>query len=195
MRKILIILGLILLTKIAFSQQIPSFELTKNGIASIEVKVDSLNASELYKRTLSWIQEFYKDEKNVSKTEIANQKIKIGGVKKNAWHYATTDMTIQYDVEYTLNIDFEYNKMIISCELGKTWDYSSGKVANSYFIDYRKIWKENGELHKIYKEAKPGIDQMMNELSHSLITYLKDYPEIESHNRTEKVQAVGKTKS
>jgi hypothetical protein len=189
------ILFLILLTNIAFAQQITSFELTKNGVAPILVSVDSLSASELYKRTHLWIQEFYKDQKNVLKTDVQNQKIKIDGLKKNAWFYTTADVTIQYDVEYSCYIDFEDNKLIMAFEFGKTWDHTDGKAANSYSIDYRKIWKESGEVHKIYKEAKPGVDQLMNELTYSLINYLKDYSDTDNNSKSDKGRTIHKTKS
>ena len=81
----------------------------------------------------------------------------------------------------------------MSFELGNTWN-TTEQGSFSYFIDYRKIWKENGEIHKIYKEAKPGLDQMMNDISHSLVNYLKDYSENESISKKEKLR-ISKTKS
>ncbi len=189
------ILGFILLTNIAFAQQITSFELTKSGVAPILITVDSLSASELYNRTHHWIQDYYKDQRNVLKTDVQNQKIKIDALQKNAWFYTSADVIIQYDVEYSCYIDFEDNKLALAFEFGKTWDHTEGKVANSYSIDYRKIWKESGEVHKIYKEAKPGMDQLMNELSHSLINYLKDYSDTENNSKSDKGRPVHKTKS
>ena len=189
----LIILGLILLAKVSSAQQIPSFEITKNGIAPVVITVDSLSAHALYKKTLHWSHDYYKDRKNYLKAEVANQKINIDGLKRNVWHYTSADITTQYDVEYTLSIDIEDKKIVMSFELGKTWD-TTEKGSFSYFIDYRKIWKENGEIHKIYKEAKPGLDQMMNDISHSLVNYLKDYSENESISKKEKLR-ISKTKS
>jgi hypothetical protein len=183
-----------LLANVMVAQQIPSFELTKNGVAPIVITVDSLNANELYKRTQSWVHEYYKDQKKALKTDVENQKILVDGTKKNAWFYASAGLTIQYDVEYTLYLDFQDKKINMWFELGKTWDHSEGKEANSYFIDYRKIWKENGEFHKIYKEAKPGIDQMMNEISHELVNYLKDYIEITQNTKNEKTKLWNKIK-
>jgi len=193
MRKICLI-GLILISKIAFSQQLTSFQLTKNGVSPIVVSVDSLDAAKLYQRTMHWVQEYYKENNNAIRMDVPNQKLQVGGIKKNAWQYTSSDLSIQYDVEYILMIDFEDNRMKLAIELGKTWDHTQGKDANSYFIDYRKIWKENGEVHKIYKEAKPGIDQMMNGLSYSLIDYLKDYSEPEVQNKGEKSRILSKIK-
>lgn len=193
-RTIYIVFSFILIANITIAQQIQSFELTKNGIAPIVITVDSLNAIELYKRTQSWVHEYFKDQKNALKTDVENQKILVDGTKKNAWFYTSTGLTTQYDVEYTLFLDFQDNKINMSFELGKTWDHTEGKEANSYFIDYRKIWKESGELHKIYKEAKPGIDQMLNEISYELVNYLKDYTEIAQNPKNEKGKIWSKIK-
>lgn len=193
-RTFFIVFSFIFLAHISVAQQIPSFELTKNGVSPIVITVDSLNAIELYKRTQSWVHEYYKDQKKALKTDVENQKILVDGTKKNAWFYASTGVTIQYDVEYTLFLDFQDNRIKMAIELGKTWDHTEGKEANSYFIDYRKIWKESGELHKIYKEAKPGIDQMMNEISYELVNYLRDYTEIAQNNKSEKMKIRNKIK-
>lgn len=193
-RNIYILFYFLLLSNITVAQQIPSFELTKNGVSPIVITVDSLPASELYKRTQHWVLDYYKDQKNALKTDVENQKILVDGTKKNAWFYASTGITIQYDVEYTLFLEFQDNKINMSFELGKTWDHTEGKEANSYFIDYRKIWKESGELHKIYKEAKPGIDQMMNDISYALVNYLEDYTEIAQNNKNDKGKTRNKVK-
>lgn len=190
----IIIVSFILFAKITIAQQIPSFELTKTGIAPVIITVDSLSTSELYKMTLSWVYEYYKDQKKALKTDVENQKIQVEGIKKNAWFYAGSDVTTHYDVEYVLYIDFDENKMILTFELGKTWNQGPEKVANSYFIDYRKIWKENGEVHKIYKEAKPGIDHMTNEISEALVNYLREFYENANINKNEKGRIFSKTK-
>jgi Domain of unknown function (DUF4468) with TBP-like fold len=193
-RTLYILFSFILLSSNTLAQQIPSFELTKNGVSPIVITVDSLNASELYKRTQHWVLDYYKDQKNALKTDVENQKILVEAKKKNAWFYASTGISIQYDVEYTLFLEFQDKQISISFELGKTWDHSEGKEANSYFIDYRKIWKESGEVHKIYKEAKPGIDQMMNEISYEIVNYLKDYTEVAQNNKNEKGKIWNKIK-
>ena len=62
----------------------------------------------------------------------------------------------------------------MSIEFGKTWDQSSGKGVQSFDLNYTKIWKNDGELHKVYKDTKYGIDEMMNEFSNSLVNYMKE---------------------
>lgn len=170
----LVLVCFILLTKITSAQQIPPFELTKDGVEPIVVVVDSLNARQLYMKTLNWIQENYKNPSEVLKVDIKNEKVRIEDIKNNVWFYRNPDTTFYYDVEYLFNVNFEDNKIRISFEFGNTWNRSAQYVTHSYCINYKKLWKQNGEVHDIYKETKPGIDQMMNELSLSLINYLRD---------------------
>ena len=170
----LLLVSFMLLSKITSAQQIPPFELTKDGIEPIVIIVDSLNASQLYRKTLNWIQENYKNPREVLKVDLKNEKVRIEDIKKNVWFYSISDTTFYYDVEYFFNVNFEYNKISMSFDFGNTWNRSAQYVTHSYRINYKKLWKQNGEVHPIYKETKPGIDQMMNELSLSLINYLRD---------------------
>ena len=167
------LLGFILLLKITYAQPVPPFELTKDGVEPIIVTVDSLTASQLYMKTLNWIKEYYKTPVNALKVDNKNEQVKIEHIDNNTWYYNTPDTTFYYVVEYFFYVDFEDNKIRMSFEFGNTWNRSEYGT-HSYCINYKKLWKQNGEVHTIYKETKPGIDQLMNELSLSLISYLKD---------------------
>lgn len=164
----------ILASRITSAQDTPQFALTKDGVEPIVVIVDSLNASQLYKKTLHWIQENYKNPLEVLKIDIKNENVRIADIKNNVWFYRNQDTTFYYDVEYVFNVNFEDNKIRLSFEFGNTWNRSAQYVPHSYCINYKKLWKQDGEVHDIYKETKPGIDQMMNEISFSLINYLRD---------------------
>jgi len=170
----LLLLLFFLVSEISGAQSIPQFELTKDGVKPIVVMIDSLNADQLYTKTLRWIHEYFKNAQDVLKIDIKNDKLRIEDTKQNVWFYRMPDTTLYYDVEYLLSINFEDNKIRISFDFGNTWNRSDKYVTHSYCINYKKLWKENGEIHPIYKDTKHGIDQMMNELSISLINYLRD---------------------
>lgn len=170
----LLLVSFIFLSEITSAQHIPQFELTKDGIEPIVVTVDSLNARQLYKKALNWVKENYKNPVEVLKVDVKNEKVRIEDIKKNVWFYRIPDTTFFYDVEYLFNVDFEDNKIRMSFDFGNTWNRSAQYATHSYCINYKKLWKQDGEVHDIYKETKPGIDQMMNELSLSLINYLRD---------------------
>ena len=148
---------------------LPKFELLPNGVQPIVITIDSSNAKELYKKTLNWVQETYKNPEKVLKTNIENEKIRVDGFKDNVWNFQNKLMGVNvwYDVEYSFNIDFKDNKMRMSFTFGDT--YSDGVKST---IDYNHIYKENGELYKTCKNTPEGMNQMMNELSLSLYNYL-----------------------
>lgn len=148
---------------------IPKFDLNKDGVAPIVLSFDTLKVNVLYKQTLNWIQETYKNPEKVLKANVENEKIRIDGIKMNAWFYKGMGTTIWYDVEYSFYIEFKDNKMRLSFSFGDTW---TGGTKS--YVDYSKLYKENGELYKMYKNTKSGMDQMMNELSISLYKYLKE---------------------
>lgn len=168
------LLGFILAVQIASAQHTPEFALTKDGVEPIVVTLDSLNANQLYKKTINWIHETYKNPSEVIKVDIKNEKVRIEDIKKNVWFYSTPDTTFYYDVEYLFSVNFEDNKIRMSFDFGNTWNRSAQFVPHSYCINYKKLWQQSGEVHPIYKETKPGIDQMMNEIALSLINYLRD---------------------
>jgi hypothetical protein len=185
--KNIILLALILLSKIAFSQEIPPLELTKNGVEPIVVTIDNLTDNELQLKTLNWIQEYYLIEqpetysKGIIKTDILNGTIRIIAIKKNAWSYESDGIKTHYDVEYFLLVNCEDNKINISVDFGNTWSQGKG-VSQSTAVNYKNLWKENGEVHKVFKDTKQGIDHMMNELAFSLVNYLRD--DINQNNRS-----------
>ena len=153
----------------ASKSNIQKFELTKDGVKPIILVFDSLTAPTIYKKTLNWVQETYKNPSEVLKTNIENEKIRVDGIKKNVWFYKGMGMKIFYDVEYSFYVEFKDGKAKLSFTFGNTWN--EGK---SSYVDYTKIYKENGDVYSMYKETKPGMELMMNELALSFFKYVKE---------------------
>ena len=61
----------------SFAQEIPKLKLTPSGVEAIVVSVDSLKADYLYKKSINWVQETYKNPEKVLKAKIENEKIRI----------------------------------------------------------------------------------------------------------------------
>ena len=161
-------LGFLLMSLSCVSQEMAKFELTKDGVAPIVVNIDSSKAEAIYKKTLNWVQESYKTPKEALKTNIENEKIRVDGFKKNAWYYKSLGVTNSYDMEYSFEIEFKDNKIRLTYSPGQFWA-DNQKV----LYDYKTFFKSSGELKSAYKEAKPSLEQSMNELALSLYTYLK----------------------
>lgn len=151
-----------------YSQNIEKFELTKEGVKPVVIEFDSLNASQLYTKAMNWVQETYKNPEVVLKTKIENEKLRVDGISKAAWFYKGMGMTMYYDVEYSFHIEIKDEKVRLSFTFGNTW--GDGK---SSYLDYTKLWKEDGEFYRMYRDTKPGMDKMMNDLSLSFYTYMK----------------------
>jgi hypothetical protein len=151
-----------------FGQEIPKFELTKDGVQPIIVSIDSFNAQTIYKKTINWVKENYKNPKEVLKADIENESVRIDGFKKNAWFYKSLGMKQEYDMEYSFSIDIKDNKIRLTFTIGQFWG-DNKKTA----YDYTTFFKKDGELRGAYKDAKPSLEESMNELVSSLYNYIK----------------------
>ena len=166
--KHLLITVFVLTSFIGYSQDIPKFELTMDGVSPIIINIDSINAEAIYKKTLNWVQESYKTPKEVLKTNIENEKIRVDGFKKNAWFYKSLGVTNSYDMEYSFEIEFKDNKIRLTFTPGQFWA-NNQKV----LYDYKTFFKNSGEVKGAYKDAKPSLEQSMNALVSSLYNYIK----------------------
>ena len=93
-----------------YSQDLPKLKLNPNGVEPIVVITDSIKATELYKKTLNWVQETYKNPEKVLKAKIENEKIRIEGFTDNAWWYKYLGATQIFGMEYSLEISFKDGK-------------------------------------------------------------------------------------
>ena len=166
--KILLLPFLTLLTSVSLAQVSPKFELTKDGVQPIIIQLDSLNANSIYKKALNWIQETYKNPSEVLKTNIENETIRIDGFKNNAWFYKSLGSKNEYDMEYSFRIDIKDYKIKLTFDVGQFW--ADGKKV---LYNYTTFFKSNGEIKGSYKDAKPSLEITMNELSNSLVEYIK----------------------
>jgi hypothetical protein len=166
--KKLFLLAFVSISIISFSQDTARFELTKDGVLPIVVNLDSLNAKTIYSKTLNWIQVNYKNPKEVLKTNVENETIRIDAFKKNAWFYKSLGMKQEYDMEYSFLIDIKDNKIRLTFTVGQFWGDDKKTT-----YDYTTFFKSSGEIRGAYRDAKPSLEQSMNDLVSSLCNYIK----------------------
>lgn len=166
--KKLFLLVFVSISIISYSQDTTKLELTKDGVLPIVVKLDSFNAKSIYTKTLNWIQVNYKNPKEVLKTNVENETIRIDGFKNNAWFYKSLGMKQEYDMEYSFLIEIKESKIRLTFTPGQFWA-DNKKVS----YDYTTFFKSSGELRGAYKDAKPSMEQSMNDLVSSLYNYIK----------------------
>lgn len=145
----------------------PQFDLTNSGVNPIIIQIDNTDAKALYQKTYKWVQESYKDPKEVLKTNLENEKIRVEGFQANAWHYKSLGVRQEFDMEYSLEIEFKDNRIRLTFSPGQFW--TQGQNAR---FTYTGFYKNNGELKPIYKEAETSLEESMNAISKSLFEYL-----------------------
>ena len=166
--KKLFLLSSLFVSGLSYSQELPKFELTKDGVQPIVVNIDSFDGQTLYKKTFNWVQENYKNPKEVLKTNIENETIRIDGFKKSAWFYKSLGIKLEYDMEYSFQVDFKEGKIRLTFTPGQFWADNQKALYN-----YSTFFKSSGELRGAYKDAKPSMEQSMNDLVSSLYNYIK----------------------
>jgi hypothetical protein len=167
--KYLFLLLLTLTFNSAKSQILPKFELTIDGVEAIIVNIDSTDSKTIYSKSKNWIQEFYKNPDEVLKTNIENEKLRVNGFKKDAWHYKSLGYVNSYDLEYTFEIDIKDNKIRLTFTPGQSWA-GNQKVE----FTYKTFYNKKDELKNVYKEAKSSFEESMNEIVLSLYNYIKN---------------------
>ena len=132
------------------------------------VEIDSLSKNELFKKSINWIKETYKNPDKVIKTTIDNEKVRFEGFKSN--DICINNGMICYDVLYTIEVAFKDNKYKftpISLEFG-VGSMTPIDLADGNSLFYNK----KGYLKKMYKTVPNSIDNLFNELNKSLEKYL-----------------------
>lgn len=71
-------------------------------------------------------------------------------------------------MEYSFEIEFKDNKIRLTFTPGQFWADNQKAL-----FDYKTFFKSSGEVKGAYKDAKPSLEQTMNELAASLYYYIK----------------------
>ena len=169
MKKIILIL-LVLCSLTGNAQDsIPKFQVTPDGIAPIVLQLNSMAVSDIYKKTLNYVQEYYKNPKEVLKADIPNELVRINGFKKEAWAQKLPMTPIfYYDMDYTLEIEMKENKVRLSLTPNQFWagDIKGNFTVKDFFLDTKAA-------KKFAEQAKPGLENAINEISQGYYNYLK----------------------
>lgn len=168
MKQIFFLLAITLSSSVSISQTLPQLKLTPQGVEPIIVEVDSLKANEIYKKTLNWVQDTYKNPDQVLKGNIPNEKIRLSGFASNAWHMKSLGIRQSFDMEYTVEISFKDGKYKFEYKIGQFWVSGGAKA----LYDYTSFYKKTGEVRGAYSESVPSLESTMNNLSQSFYDYI-----------------------
>lgn len=148
---------------------IPKFQVTPDGIAPIVLQLDNMAVAEIYRKTINYVQETYKNPKEVLKADMPNEMLRINGFKKNVWaqKLPMTPM-FYYDMEYTLEIEMKDNKVRLTLTPNQFW---AGDIKGNFTI--KDFFLDTKAAKKFAEQAKPGLENSINEIVQGYYNYVK----------------------
>lgn len=140
------------------------------------VEIDSLNASEIYLKTIDWIKESYKNPDEVIKAKFENKKIRFNGFEKTRLSTKMLGITSFSDVRYSIEISFKEGKFKFEPTKLESYTKPAQNVSGGWSsvpLDTGSwIYKKNGKPKGIFKLYPSQIKSIFNNLKSSLEIYL-----------------------
>lgn len=173
MKKLLsLLLGLCVSTTVLHSQE-TEFKFTPSGLTDFVVTpCDGKTQAELYMKALDWVAVTYKNPKEVLKSQVENEFIRIEGSSNNLLCMQAVGKTC-FLSRYTIEISFKEGKYkfdVLNME-----SYSAQQGWNEFPIDDRSgdlYFNKKGELKGMYRYNGEVADYF-NSLNSSLLSYMK----------------------
>ncbi len=163
---------------LAFSQN-TEFSITDEGLSKYVIaETKGHSKEELYNKTIEWINRSYKNPKEVIKSTIPNDYIRIEGYSDNVFKRQAIGGTIPTGLRYQIEISFKDDKYkfeVIGIEMKNTLfpSYSSSPFTvlnlakgNEY------VRKKSGEFRNSYKNVG-DIPLFFDRLNAQLKTYIE----------------------
>ena len=149
------------------------FKFTKDGFTDYVIgTVTNKTASELYKKTIDWVNITYKNPREVIKAQIENDYIRIEGFKSSMLCKKILLSNICENGRYQIEISFKDGKYkfdVISLESYLTASqYNSGGWYPVVLTNTSYAYKESGELRSMYKNFPEEIESTFNSLNNEL---------------------------
>jgi hypothetical protein len=162
MKKLILILVILSSTTgLLFSQPIPKFNLTKDGVNPVVLNFDmGLNAEQIYKRVKEWYAKSFQNPQTVIRIDTKNTLVKIAAFKEKAWKIRDNNFDHYYDLEYTLTIEIKDAKCRVTFATAET--------------KYKVWFNQNGTTIPKFKESEATFENSINEPLTSLYKYIKE---------------------
>lgn len=174
MKKLFFIATLILLGTESNSQTL--FEFDNNGdiIPNPNVIEIDKSSEDIYEKAVDWINFNYKNPEFVMKGRSEDNFLRFSGIKKNLSTYKSMGVTMDYDLHYTIRIDFKDNKYRLTIENAYLND-------ENYILNNKKIMDfAKGKKMKIaMTEYSTNSISYINSINESLHDYISGKSEQE----------------
>lgn len=168
MRKIILVL--VLLVSINMFSQNGKFSFLPDGTSEYVVcTTPNLKATELYNKTINWININYKNPTEAIKAKVENEMIRIDGFGRGAFSRTfTSGNRADYDVTYTMEFQFQDGKYRIKyTHNGITVD--GGQVFFKITDVINNITDKNGNS---WNDAKAQYEKYIQQQADSLFNYI-----------------------
>lgn len=165
-KRILLIITLISCS-LTFAQDLPKLKLTPSGVEPIVVTAENMSAADIYKKSLEWVQETYKNPDEVLKANIENKKIRIEGFSPDALSFKNM-VVVTWGISYTLEISFKDGK----CRYDYRINHFNGEDGGEVKITYANFYKKNGDIRKTYIPAVSSLENTINDLLLNYYNYI-----------------------
>ena len=164
--------ALLLLSTISFGQD-TIFKFTKESFTDyLVVPIEGKTQSDLYKKTLEWVQVVYNTPSEVLKGQIENEYIRIEGVAKNALCVKAYCNTVKYQIEISLKDGkYKFDATSLSQYVSPS-QYTSGGWYEVSLYAPKLYYKENGDIRSTYSQYPENIEAVFNNVNESLKSYL-----------------------
>jgi len=180
-KKITLILTL-LITAYSFAFGQEKFIYNQKGLNPkyVIVEIDSLKQNELFKKTINWIKETYRDPDEVIKATIDNEKIRFEGFVDNLICHGTWCFYTHYiiEIEFKDNkykftpMEVRYRRPATQYTASEIWYVNFDYGASSYNGHDYSYYKKNGNLKNLYKTIPSSVETLFNRLNMDLSKYL-----------------------
>ena len=156
-----IILILLSFNGFIFSQSVPKFKLTKDGMKPVVITFDtSYSAHLIYTKVKEWIKSNSKHPESLIRIDNENSLVKFSFYKDKAWKLKTNGTDIWNEMQYTFTIDIKKAKCRVT--------FATDEVR------YKVWYNKDGSLNKKFKDSEASFENTVNETLTSLNNYLKN---------------------
>ncbi|MHC0442357.1 DUF4468 domain-containing protein [Flavobacterium sp. 3-210] len=172
----IITLAFVMICSIVFSQD-TEFKMSKEGFTDYVVTpCEGKTQSEIYKKTLDWINVTYKNPKEVLKANLENDYVRFEGSASGLVCVNALGMKNCYNTKYQIEVSFKEGKYkfdIIEIQYYvSSSQYSSGGWYPFNMIGMEPYYNKKGEIRSAYKYYPEYIPPYFNDLNKSLQNFV-----------------------
>lgn len=141
-------------------------EMTPQGFAPVEAQTPNKPLEKLMALSKSWAAYYNKNGYDVF--DVTDKSLTIGAVKENAYFYRNFGVQYDYNIKYTLKINFTQNQQyILTFTVNEI--YANEVLTQTKISDF---YTPNGKLKDDFEEVKPSLESTVNKIIKSYSNYL-----------------------